>query len=106
MTWEVAGDVAFYALAFMAGLFVALYAVLSPWWRTEAGRNIMAVMGSLAVIGLWGSYLLAAGGRGVWFYPVRFFMFTGLALALAWRVVMFVRVQVIRRRKEDNREVR
>lgn len=101
MTWDEAGTLAFYALTIVSILFVLTYHVLSPWWRTEAGRNIMAVMASLAAIGAWGSYvnLLADPRSAPLFYPTRFFLFSGLTLAIGWRIVILVRAQLARRRR-------
>lgn len=107
MSWYQAGTYAFYALAAVSVAFVLLYAVLSPWWRTEAGRNIMAVMGCLAVIGAWGSYVNLRDDptSAPLFYPTRFFLFSVLTLAIGWRIVMLVRAQLARRKKERD-EVR
>lgn len=101
--WRQAGDIAFYSLASVSFLFVALYFLLSPWWRTETGRNIMAVMGSLAVTAVYFSLAIRQGGVPWGFFPIRFFLFTSLALAVGWRVVLFVRRQLLVR-KSDRKE--
>jgi hypothetical protein len=89
-------------------MFVLLYTVLSPWWRTAVGRNIMAVMGSLALIGAWGSWVNFSHDPRATpaFWQIRFTLFTVLTLAIGWRVVMLVRVQSARRKKEHEDEVR
>lgn len=95
--WRTMGTVSFYALAVASGLFCTLYLFLSPWWKTSTGRNIMALMGTLAASSCYFAWVIARGGVPAGFYPIRFMLFTGLFLAIAWRVVIFVRAQLLAR---------
>lgn len=107
MNWNTAGDVAFYAVAGISVLFVVLYTVLSPWWKTATGRNIMFLMSMIAAITGYFAWAINQDGElPHGFYPVRFGLFAGLATAIGWRVVIFVRAQVLARRsKEGTHEV-
>lgn len=95
--WVEAGNVAFYGLAGVSALFVLAYFLLSPWWKTETGRNIMAVMGSLALTAAYFSLAISQGGVPWGFYPIRFLLFSSLLLAVGWRLVLFVRAQLLAR---------
>lgn len=98
--WLQAGECAFYAFTTATVLFMILYGTLSPWWRTPTGRNIMTLMSSLGVAGVYFSWAYERGGplpEG--FYPVRFVIFFALFLAVSWRVVLFTREQILVRRE-------
>jgi hypothetical protein len=102
-SWELAGDIAFTIMGAAAVTFTVLYLLLTPWWRTPTGRNIMAMMSTLAIIGAWGSYILLTDmDRPFAVYQIRFAMFLVLAIVIIWRIVIFVRVQLLARqsRKE------
>lgn len=101
--WMAAGTYAFYAFALFALLFVLLYMVFSPWWRTEAGRNIMAVMGALAVIGVYASVLQLTANRPPMYAETRFALFAFLAVSVGWRVVLFIRAQLLSRCRKKGR---
>jgi hypothetical protein len=93
--WDVVGDYAFFGSAGAALLFVVLYAFLSPWWRTEAGRNIMAVMGTLAFAMVYFGWAIARGGIPEGFWPIRAMIFLGMFTSIMWRVILFIREQVM-----------
>ena len=96
MSWKTYGDWAFYACAFVAVMFSLLYLFLAPWWKTVSGRNIMTVMGSLAVaLGYFG-WVIYIGGVPSHFWPIRALIFTAIAAAIGWRIVIFIRHHVIR----------
>jgi hypothetical protein len=86
----------------MFALFVLLYGMAAPWWRSLAGRNIMAVMGTVAVAFGYFAWVIFQGGVPGYFFPVRFFLFLGIFLSIGWRVLILVRRQifdVLRERK-------
>lgn len=97
--WEAYGNVAFYACATAAVMFVLMYLVITPWWRTEAGRNIMAVMGTLAVAMAYFGWVISQGGVPDGFWPIRAILFTCMFLSIAWRVVMLIRAQLLARKE-------
>jgi hypothetical protein len=102
VSWQSYGDFAFYAAAASAVLFPLLYLLTAPWWRTETGRNIMAVMGSLGVAMGYFAWVIARGGVPGSFYPVRALLFTAIAAAILWRVTLLVRTQLLLKPKEGN----
>jgi len=103
-SWRAFGDVAFLAVAASAGTFAILYLVLSPWWKTPAGRNIMAVMGILAAMAIYFAWVIHRGGVPTGFWPARAILFTAFAAAISWRVVIFVRAQVLARQNEKEKQ--
>lgn len=103
MGWKLYGDIAFYACAFTNLTFCILYCALAPWWRTATGRNIMTVMGSLAIALGYFSWAISIGGTPPGFYPVRALLFTSIAAAIGWRIVMFVRQHLIRSLHKEER---
>jgi hypothetical protein len=104
MNWKDYGDWAFFACAGVAVVFAVLYLFVAPWWKSPTGRNIMAVMGSMALALGYFAWVIAAHGVPPGFYPVRAILFTGIALAIGWRVVLLVRVQVLQRNRDRNVE--
>jgi hypothetical protein len=95
--WRQLGTASFYGLAVSSALFFVLYMLLSPWWKTPTGRNIMALMGALAASACYFAWVIHQEGVPPRFYPIRFVLFTALFLAIAWRVVLFVRAQLLER---------
>lgn len=106
--WREYGDHALIGCAVVAATFVLLYMFLSPWWKTPAGRNIMAVMGSLAVSLVYFTWAVNAGGIPPFFWPIRAMLFTGILLAIGHRIILFLRAHVLARRarKENRHEPR
>lgn len=114
--WATAGDIAYNAFFIFTLLFVLLYAIISPWYRTQMGRNIMTLMGALAATGLYSIYAnwmsrrtdpeafenAVRAAQEVYyptgFWQVRFIIFTTLALAVLWRIVILVKAQILARR--------
>ncbi len=103
MSWKDFGDWAFFGAAIASLLFVLVYLTIAPWWETSTGRNIMAVMGTVAIAFGYFAWVILAGGVPDGFYPVRALLFTGIALSISWRVWMLIRVQLRRKPKEGNR---
>ncbi len=96
MSWRTFGDWAFYALAAVTVLFSLLYLALAPWWRTVTGRNIMTVMGSLAMALAYFAWVIQQDGVPHYFWPMRAFLFSVLAASIAWRIVIFIRQHLVR----------
>lgn len=99
MNWKLVGDLGFWAATFATVLFSLLYLIFAPWWKSVAGRNIMAVMGSVAVAFGYFSWAIAIGHIPPGFWPMRAGIFVAIALAVTWRIVIFIRHQIIRSRK-------
>lgn len=95
MGWKAFGDIAFYACAISTATFALLYLFFAPWWRSETGRNIMAVMGSVALAFVYFAWVIALGGVPHAFYPIRALLFCGIASAVSWRVWILVRRHII-----------
>lgn len=127
--WATAGDIAVNAFYFFTLLFVLLYATISPWYRTQMGRNIMTLMGALAATGVYSIYANWLSRRNdpeafenavraaqevyypTGFWQIRFVIFATLALAVLWRIVILVKAQVLARRdnkakKEQDHDLR
>lgn len=94
MTWKEYGDLAYYGCAFAAGLFVLVYMTIAPWWRTMTGRNIMAVMFSVASTLIYFAFAIKNKGVPHGFYSVRAVLFSLLFLSLGWRLVILLRAQL------------
>lgn len=79
----------------LAWLFVVLYHLSSPWWRSEAGRHLMSMMAVLAAV-LSLSTVRIVAGAGVdtgWFVWLRIAVFAGTPVVFGWRVWMLWRLQ-------------
>lgn len=96
MSWESYGNFAFYVCATVTMLFALLYLVSAPWWETVGGRNIMAVMGSVALAFVYFAWAISAGGIPAGFHQTRAILFTGIALSIGWRVVILIRYHILR----------
>ena len=100
--WKTIGDVAFYGIAVSSGVFSLMYLFLAPWYRTQAGRNIMAVMGSLACLVVYFAAAIAVG-KAPAAYEVRAIGFVALCLAITWRVRILVKEQLLARRERKDK---
>lgn len=96
MNWDLLGDIGFYGATVAALLFSVLYMVFAPWWKTTAGRNIMAVMGSMALAFGYFTWVIWIGHVPVGFQPIRALLFIAIALSIGWRTVIFIRNHIIR----------
>jgi hypothetical protein len=101
LSWKQYGDFAFYACTVATVAFVIAYLVLAPWYRTTTGRNIMAVMGSVALAFVYFTVAIQQGGVPFGFYPIRALLFTFIFLSVGWRVIILVRAQVAARNREE-----
>jgi len=105
LSWKEYGDWVFYACAVVSVIFVLTYLVLAPWWRTSTGRNIMFVMGTLALAMVYFGIVIHSGGISAGFYPVRASLFSMMFIGITWRVVLLFRAQLgARRSLEKGRE--
>lgn len=104
MSWQTLGDWAFYVATTITILFALLYLNLAPWWRTATGRNIMAVMGSMAIAFGYFSWAIWNGGVPAGFHPMRALIFIAIALAVGWRIVIFVRHQLVLPRQKEKQD--
>lgn len=79
----------------LAWLFVILYHVASPWWRSEAGRNLMSMMFVIAaVLSLSTVRIVAGAGADTgWFVWLRTLVFAAVPVVIGWRLWMLWRVQ-------------
>lgn len=114
--WESVGDIAVNAFWILCLVFVTLYGVLSPWYRSQMGRNIMTLMAALAATGVYGIYANYLSRRTnpaayeaaiqaakkvyypIGFWQIRFILFAMLAIAVGWRIVILVKYQILARR--------
>jgi hypothetical protein len=73
--------------------FVAMYSVVARWWRSEVGRNIMALMGVIAAVLVLSTIRIIFGDNS-WFAWLRLGVFAGVPVVLARRLWLLWRVQV------------
>jgi hypothetical protein len=104
LNWDLIGDIGFWTATAATTTFCLLYFLFAPWWSTMAGRNIMAVMGSVALAFAYFSWAIALGHVPPGFWPMRALLFFGIALAVGWRILIFIRYQIIRPRKAGKKE--
>lgn len=81
-------------------LFMLLYQTLAPWWRSEAGRHVMAFMAVLFVaLALTASNAMGwTRSMGVfWLLVVEIIVFTLILAVVCWRIAILLRAQRRRR---------
>jgi hypothetical protein len=87
------GNALIIASAVLALAFVVLYAAAAGWWRSEGGRNVMALMGSIAAVLALATVKILVGDAW-WFVWLRLAVFAAVPAALGWRLSMLWRAQV------------
>lgn len=97
------GDGAFYTATVSSVLFAILYFFFAPWWKTPAGRNIMAVMGTMAVAFAYFSWVILTGQVPT--STVRALLFIGIAASVTWRTVLFIKHHVLRSLRSQQKEI-
>ena len=87
-TWALVGT-------FLASfIFVVVYWIIAPWWRSEVGRHLMSFEASMALIT---AYLVAVNFG--WLDPrtgqyyVRLVIYGVLFLLVLWRISILIRAQ-------------
>lgn len=89
-------------------VFMATYHILAPWWRTETGRNLMAMAACL--LG-WSVLRVASGIFGPTPTPpptwplqdlVRLILYTAMLVVVVHRWVLLLRVQAAPRMPVDD----
>lgn len=96
MSWDKLGDIAWYTTTFITVLFALMYLLTAPWWKTVTGRNIMAVMGSMAVAFAYFTWIIWLGHLPPGFQPMRALLFMAIGGSIGWRTVIFIRTHLIR----------
>lgn len=104
MSWKQAGDLAFFVATGITVFFAICYFLGAPWWKTVAGRNIMSVMGTMALAFSYFTWAIAVGGIPPGFDTIRALLFIGIALAVGWRTVIFIRHHLLRSLREPDGE--
>lgn len=77
----------------MAWLFVLLYHLSAPWWRSEAGRNLMSMMAVIAAVLSLSAGRIIADASEDWFVWLRTAVFAATPVVIGWRTWMLWRVQ-------------
>lgn len=99
---QLISDVLLISSALLANLFVVLYHLLTPWWRTDVGRNlqvfmiITAALLDLSAIRLAGDASLDTG----WFVWIRLGVFACLPVVIGWRIWILIRLQYQARKEK------
>lgn len=94
-----------YLAALTAAVVAVIYATVAPFWRTEVGRVIFALLLAVAI-----TLGLNAAAYGLGDYPyreaVRVAVYGSLVITLACVGVVIIRTQIAGRRDRLNREDR
>lgn len=97
-------NVLLFVSALFATTFVVVYWVTAPWWRSEMGINIFALMAviaavlDLSVIRVW----VPIPPDTPWFALLRLVVFALVPIVLGWRLLLLLRVQIRHRRRNGN----
>lgn len=81
-----------------AWLFIGMYHLSSPWWKSEAGRHVMTFMGVIAAVLTLSSVRVATGAPPsaepvTWVTWVRVLVFAGVPAVIGWRIAILWRAQ-------------
>lgn len=93
-----AGDVLTWAGAVCGVLFVVLYALTAPWYRSEEGAHLMAFTGYLTVVLGYIAVTTVTRVAAPSLPLPRAFVFGGLAALMIWRLSILIRAQIRHRR--------
>lgn len=104
MTWKQYGDLAYYAATSVTMLFSIMYFLFAPWWKSVGGRNIMAVMGSVALVFGYFAWAIWYGRVPIGYHPIRAMLFTFVTLSIGWRVSILVRYHILRSLRKTPKE--
>jgi hypothetical protein len=75
-----------------ASLFVISYLALSPWWKNEAGKNMMAFMAIVAALLIVGLYYRLTGDIPPdW---LRIVTWGTINIPVWWRLSILIRAQL------------
>lgn len=86
------------ALAILCGgaVFMASYAILAPWWRSETGRNIMTLTAGVTGLALLRCMTFIFGDGYPGQTALRLALFAAIAVAIWWRWCLLLRAQLRR----------
>lgn len=95
-----AGNILLVATAVLSWTFCGLYQLLAPWRQTEMGRNVMTKSLAIAAVTSLGSLRLIVGASldAPWFQAVRVGVFAVVPAAIAWRILILLKIQRDKRR--------
>lgn len=96
MTWaQLANASASGLVSAAAGAFVAAYAVLAPWRRSEIGRHVMAVTTAIGALGAYTVAITAwpSGPVAIGLRVARVLLLVALAGLLVQRTRILIRAQ-------------
>lgn len=77
--------------------FCLLYGFFAPWWKSEMGRNIMALMGTCGLFLVLAVIKMAipnAFDHMPWIRPI---VWSTIGCIVWWRVVLLLKTQVLKR---------
>lgn len=82
--------------------FIIRYWMTNRWWRNDFGRHLMSMSAALGALGAFSLLVLVwpdLPARGL----VRMVLFFLLALTVVWRIVVFERYELAKRRERRSR---
>lgn len=95
-----------YAVAITSLAFVIVYSKLSPWWKSEEGRNVASFVGVIAALSCYIASVLWLGAEYVNRDLFRVGTWAAVWLAVVRLFVLMVRRQVQARRARRESEKR
>lgn len=95
-------EVLFWVAAIPVILFPVLYAVVARWWRTPVGRHEMGLALALLALVAIGLVRRAFGDGYAGEGGVRVVVYVVVAVALWWRLILLIRVQIHARWKKGS----
>lgn len=99
------GDVGFAVAAVSANLFVLLYAMAAPWWKTPFGRHLFLFMAAVALVfNSAVANIFFPDWEGRW--VLRAIVYPLMGVAMLWRVIILIDVQIVTPWREKRREER
>lgn len=86
----------------LAAAYAIIYHFTARWWESEFGRSLMSLKIAItAVTGLAIPRILF-GLTGPAYTMIRLVVFIAVPVTLAWRLVVLIKLQVLKRRGKDD----
>jgi len=99
--WQEAGNLMVVAAGIPALIFPIVYTLSFRWWKTLLGRALFFKSFALAELVVLGILRVLFGEDYPWRTPIRFFVFSNVALALWIQLYSFLKIRS--EAKEDQR---
>lgn len=91
-----AGTIALWLAAIIAWLFVLVYAISAPWYRSEEGTHLISFTGFLAVVMTYVAVVGLYSSNEPQYPLARLLVWVGVAVFMGWRFSLLLRRQIAR----------